>query len=91
VLYDNAYYLSQVFHTFMNANPDLLIRLCEVFAGEDIPACDMADVLISRFEQWLDTSSGVTDVDHRAALRQMTIAFAELATACETTESGVHT
>jgi hypothetical protein len=91
MLYNNAYYLRQVFHTFMNANPDLLTQLCDVFSGEEMPADDMTDAFISRFEQWLDTYSGVTDVDHRVALRQMATAFAELAATCEPTESGAHT
>ena len=91
MLYDNAYYLRQVFHTFMNANPDLLTQLCDVFSGEETPTYDMADSFISRFEQWLDTYSGVTDGGHRTALRQMATAFAELATASETTNAGVHT
>jgi hypothetical protein len=91
MLYDNAYYLRQVFHTFMNANPDLLTQFCDVFSGEEMPTYGMADVFMSRFEQWLDTYSGVTAAGHRTALRQMAAAFAELAAACETTESGAHT
>ena len=87
MVYDNIYFLGQVFQRFLRDQVDVLDDLRDALWGEDPVGAGASHALLGRFERWLDEQGCMTDMADRTALMQVAKAFVDLATEFEEVES----
>jgi hypothetical protein len=89
MVYDNVYFLGQVWQRFLRDQPDVLHDLGETLYGEDPVGAGTSEALLGRFEHWLDEQGWVTAIVHRTTLLQVAKAFIDVAAEPESDKSMV--
>ena len=86
MVYDNMYFLGQVWQHFLRDQPDVLHDLRDTLYGEDPVGAGASEALLGRFEHWLDKRGGVTDIVHRTTLLRVAKAFVDFTAEPESAE-----
>jgi hypothetical protein len=87
MVYDNVYFLGEMWQRFLRDQPAVLPDLHQTLAGAEPLDTDASEALLGRFEQWLDDRGGLTDSVHRTTLQQVARAFVDVAVEPESAAS----